>query len=233
MKIEKLEEFRNYYKELERLLIETEEYVAVDEINFKVYSIRFNWLYQSICSEVDVVMKEIAGYVEPLANHENIAKCRGIILNKYKSISNLKVKYGALNKPIIPWESWSKGKNPAWWDTYNNIKHHRVDTDDTSKLSFYKLANLENVLQALAGLYVLEWYLLVEYTLLDYEINDAMVFYGISDENKATEKAKGQIAFSFCKGKMEVEQFKGLNTYFAGYHSFDYNKLCKILRGKI
>lgn len=37
--------------------------------------------------------------------------------------------------------------NPEWWVSYNNVKHHRLDS--------YAEANLGNVLQALSGLFVL------------------------------------------------------------------------------
>ena len=36
--------------------------------------------------------------------------------------------------------------NPEWWASYNNVKHHRLDS--------YAEANLGNVLRALSGLFV-------------------------------------------------------------------------------
>lgn len=54
---------------------------------------------------------------------------------------------------INPWSSWwaddgtESTMNPEWWVSYNNVKHHRLDS--------YAEANLGNVLQALSGLFVL------------------------------------------------------------------------------
>ena len=42
-------------------------------------------------------------------------------------------------------------KSPDWWSPYNRVKHERIDN--------FRNANLKNVANALAGLYILELYL--------------------------------------------------------------------------
>ncbi len=229
MRIEKLEVLHSYFKELVRLLTETENYIALDELNFKAYSVKYNWLYQSICSEIDVVLKELVYYIDPGRKRESITECREVITSKYPSISGMEVKYAGLRDSINPWESWKKGENPMWWKTYNNVKHHRIERDAENYVPYYKLANQENVLYSLAGLYVLEWYLLCEYELTESEKKDSVDFYAQRDEAIAEKNAKGQIAISLDCKKMSIVNFKGLKTFFAGYYNFDYDRMVEIL----
>jgi len=53
-------------------------------------------------------------------------------------------RYGLVMKP---WEAWGKGQNPSWWRSHNNIKHERN--------LYFGEANLENALNAVAGLFCL------------------------------------------------------------------------------
>ena len=57
--------FWSYYLELERQFIETKRYVEFSSDNDKAYSVEYLKLYQAICSEIDVVGKEIASDVVP------------------------------------------------------------------------------------------------------------------------------------------------------------------------
>lgn len=231
MMIEKLEEFRKYYKELEKLLINTEEYIAIDVLNYKAYSIKYNWLYQSICSEIDVVLKELAYNIDPTSKRENIDQCKKTILEKYPIISSIRVKHCAINEAICPWESWDIA-NPNWWKIYNNIKHHRVDKTviDNENLPFYKLANQKNVLYALAGLYILEWFFIIEYKPTSEEIDKAITFFALRDKEKAIEQMMSHCAISLGSEVLDIEDFKGLKTFSFGYTHFNYNKLCEITK---
>lgn len=55
----------DYYLELENRMKETRRYIEYDEYNFKAYSSNYLMLFQSVCSEIDVVGKEIAAYFNP------------------------------------------------------------------------------------------------------------------------------------------------------------------------
>jgi hypothetical protein len=50
----------------------------------------------------------------------------------------------------LPWQQWDRGENPNWWRSYNDVKHERH--------GHFASANLENALDAVAGLLVLVSY---------------------------------------------------------------------------
>ena len=52
------QEYFNYYLELERDFFLTEPYVTIDVDNFSSFSIQYNRMYQSICSEIDSLQKQ-------------------------------------------------------------------------------------------------------------------------------------------------------------------------------
>ena len=53
---------------------------------------------------------------------------------------------------LRPWDNWTQPQGvPNWWTAYNKIKHHRHTE--------YHQANLKNVLNAVAGLFVACLYL--------------------------------------------------------------------------
>ena len=56
---EKYIDYFLYYAELEREFFSTEPFVTIEKDNFKTYSIKYNMLYQSICSEIDCLLKEL------------------------------------------------------------------------------------------------------------------------------------------------------------------------------
>ena len=49
-----------YYLELEEQFISTKRYVAFDAANYKSYSLEYLKLLEAVCSEIDIVGKEIA-----------------------------------------------------------------------------------------------------------------------------------------------------------------------------
>lgn len=73
------------------------------------------------------------------------------MLKKWPGITNQKVAMKDIE--LIPFMNWSLQpyNSPDWWTPYNNVKHKRIKN--------YKEANLKNVLNSLAALYILEHYL--------------------------------------------------------------------------
>ena len=55
----------NYFLELEKQLLSTRRYVAFDVANYKTYSMEYLKLIEAVCSEIDVVGKEIAHQIDP------------------------------------------------------------------------------------------------------------------------------------------------------------------------
>lgn len=142
-----------YYETLEKDFIDTIRYVSLDESNYSTYSIEYARLLQTICSEVDVLMKEYCHILSPEKKEikvENINDYARVILEKDKNFSNnsIYLKKYAHNLKLVPFANWEAEKSPEWWKCYNNVKHRR-----NHKM---KDANQKNVLYSLAGLYLLE-----------------------------------------------------------------------------
>jgi hypothetical protein len=60
-------------------------------------------------------------------------------------LSESKVKLIQTNEVLTPFEDWKENETPEWWSSYDQVKH---------RAQFDK-ANLDNVIQALAVLFLL------------------------------------------------------------------------------
>ena len=72
-------------------------------------------------------------------------------------------------------------QTPEWWRAYNKVKHQRAALNPSTPEENYGLANFGNVVQAFAGLYMLEYALLCELgTENDLEgfLDDSVLFRG-------------------------------------------------------
>ena len=171
-----IESFTNQYWEyfltLEKDFLNTERYLTFDEDNFRSFSVEFAKLMQTICSEIDVLLKEYCKFLKNDYRSDTIAKYAYIITSHRKEILNQEV-FLKKKKHIKfkPWEKWEytlnldakgiqkvNGTPPQWWTMYNKIKHERTTFSKTHKKHFFKFANLENVLNALSGLFIIEMY---------------------------------------------------------------------------
>lgn len=169
-----IKSYWNYYLELEEQLIQTKKFVDFDISNYKTFSMEFLKLLQATCSEIDVVAKVIAETFEPdFSNfsNKNISKWGFIIQKHFKDIQSKKVSF-LKDLYITPWQNWlyeqykdSKGqfryrladtaKTPPWWIAYNKVKHERTSYYQKGKTNYCR-ANLENLIYAMAALYILE-----------------------------------------------------------------------------
>lgn len=176
----------DYYLELEERMEATKKYVEYDEDNFKTYSSTYLMLMQAVCSEIDVVGKEIAGYYCPTFDLEKDDKP----INRWwyeiqdKLPNTIRSVKFANAFEVNPWENYrvvmkvsqrnnngnvinvtnynlqgkTKGitfSTPKWWNAYNKVKHKRVQSDADG--INYKKANLRNLSNAFAALYLLEF----------------------------------------------------------------------------
>lgn len=173
-----IKSYWNYYIELEDQLHATKKYVDFDESNYKTFSVEYLKLLQATCSEIDVVGKIIAEYYDSTfkkVDNKNIQKWGMLIHNAFPEIESTKVSF--LNdKEILPWKNWDyetfydknqrlryrlkAGKDsPAWWTAYNKVKHERTSRYKEGKTN-YSRANLENLILAMAALYIIEmWFI--------------------------------------------------------------------------
>lgn len=148
----------NYYLVLEKDFLSMEPYVAIDQTNFSTYSVEFLKLFQTICSEIDVVAKCLCNKLNASSNLDNITKYQQCITNQLPDFANSEVDVTNSDISLSPWKSWSSNESqaPEWWNKYNKVKHQRTTISSSSSEQYYKSANLENVLNALAALFILE-----------------------------------------------------------------------------
>lgn len=154
-----------YYLVLEKDFLQTERFISFDlgknylydkkgctnYGNSMCFSNEFIKQYQSICSEIDVILKTICKEINNKSKAKEIKGYTNEVLKKWPGITNQKVAMKYIE--LIPFMNWSLQpyNSPDWWTPYNNVKHKRIKN--------YKEANLKNVLNSLAALYILEHYL--------------------------------------------------------------------------
>jgi len=159
--------YLNYYLLLERDLEVIFKYIEPEDANMKTYSLENVRLYLSICSEIDILFKQVLSG----PNLKNIDQYRKKMNKKYgKNFYNQKVKiekYGITAKS--PWINFKNDKNPSWWTSYNKIKHDR--------LVKFNQATLKNIINAMSGLFVLVCFYISD--------NDEQIGrYSVPDYNK-------------------------------------------------
>ena len=135
----------DYYLDLEEQFLHTKKYIAFDIYNQNAYSVEFLKLMQAVCSEIDVVAKEVASKLEPsfkVDNTTNIQKWGYVLQNKLPQILTAEVVFNH-DIRVAPWRNWiyeqyrdrnnalryrlkDKSRTPKWWKAYNNVKHERT-----------------------------------------------------------------------------------------------------------
>ena len=179
-----------YYMVLEKDFLNVERFVSFDlgdnylynggtpthVENSQVYSVEFVKQYLAICSEVDVILKTICGELGDVTSETMPAYTNTILGDAFwQNIVNQKVKF--CDMELNPFANWSSSpyKSPEWWTPYNGVKHQRLEKG--------KEANLKNVVNSLAGLYVLGNYL-VKY------IDDKIVPKNLDNIDVPNDKSK-------------------------------------------
>jgi len=140
-----------YFLAIEADLNRTTRFVEFAPENFGVYSIELTHILLSSSSEVDVVAKALCNEVNPSTAHENIDAYRKTLVAKFPRFPQMEVNVPRHGLTVCPWEAWGHDTNPDWWRSYNKVKHERN--------VHYKKANLENTLNAVAGLFCLVLFL--------------------------------------------------------------------------
>lgn len=141
-----------YYLRLEDEFYNTLDYVELSKENYATYSKEYSKLLLSIGSEIDIVCKQLCKEIEPNKSHNNITDY-AMILCDYENLVNTSVKCKLIEGDFKPFENWTKDSSPEWWQSYNKVKHDRVENEN------YKKGNLNNVFVSLMGLYVLNRFL--------------------------------------------------------------------------
>ena len=154
----------SYYLVLEKDFLDTERYISfefgdnylydshqiIDYGNSNTFSNEFVKQYQAICSEIDVILKSICKELGNTVANE-MPQYTDLVLNQWSHLPDQKVKMKDIElQPLKNWSSNLVYKSPDWWKPYNCVKHERLEN--------FRKANLKNVTNALAGLYILELY---------------------------------------------------------------------------
>ena len=167
-----INQFWKYYVNLENDFLSLERYVTFESDNLSTYSLEYNRLYQAIGSEVDVVAKELCRLLGNNGSKNITGYCK-TINDKCTKFKDEEIEVKIFKTKIYPWKDCDKKaakkelNNPIWWELYNKVKHFRLaicdyENCDLLNKPFYKAANLKNVLDALAGLFQLEFYCLLK-----------------------------------------------------------------------
>lgn len=141
----------NYFLALEKDLENLSRYVEFCQSNFKCHSLEIVRMLLAAASEVDVVAKKLCQKINTGSSADNINQYRDEIKSIYPNMPNFKVIIPRFGLDLAPWLNWNHNRGvPLWWTAYNKVKHHR----DTH----FDRANLENVLNAVSGLFVITLY---------------------------------------------------------------------------
>ncbi len=169
-----LKSYWSYYIELESQFIETKRYVEFSTDNQKTYSVEYLKLYQAVCSEIDVVGKEIAQRVNPnftVDTRTNIQKWGYEFQRQFGGIKDISVSFIGEQRlqPFFNWEyetytdrggshkiRLANGATNVipWWRNYNKVKHQRIGL--VTGTQNFPLANQFNLISSLSALFLME-----------------------------------------------------------------------------
>ncbi len=134
-----------HFLALEADFAATSRYLEFSQENFGAYSVEYAKLLLAVGSEVDVLCKLMCEAVDSAAKRENINDYRACLTGHTKLASE-EILIRRYNLTFRPWDDWSRGNNPTWWKSYNNVKHQRD--------VYFADANLGNCANAISGLFV-------------------------------------------------------------------------------
>jgi len=150
------------YERLEREFRKLTFSISLDDANLEVFSMYLAELVLRIGQECENVGKSLAkelglsppsGLIEDL-NFPRLGTllCTTVPL-KTKTVEVRWIYQSLTNKLLSPFDSWSTGTstNPAWYVAYNGLKHDRNAN--------FRQATYRNVLEGLAGLFILNLWL--------------------------------------------------------------------------
>jgi hypothetical protein len=140
-----------FFESLDDELHSLSRIIEFDNGNFATFSVLMARLYLSVGSEIDVVAKLLCARIDAAAKVRNMDDYREVITKRHPNFAALKTELPGHELEFQPWITWSHGTNPSWWKSYNDVKHERS--------TYYRDANLGNLLESASGLLVLLIYL--------------------------------------------------------------------------
>jgi hypothetical protein len=125
-------------------------FIEFSPANYPTYSVELARLYLSVCSEIDVIAKQLCSKIDPNAKAGDIKDYQVVICQKYPNFSAFAIEMPSHQLSFIPWGDWQNESVPGWWTGHNKVKHMRD--------KYFAMANLKNVLEASSGLLVILTY---------------------------------------------------------------------------
>jgi hypothetical protein len=144
----------NYFLAFDADLSRLSRYIEFHTDNYNCFSLEIARVLLAAASEVDVVAKLLCRKVKPDSKAENINDYQQEILNAFPKFGQFEVLAERFGLSMHPWDEWANGRSPFWWRAYNEVKHQRD--------AHFQKANLKNMLNAVAGLFVACLYLYEE-----------------------------------------------------------------------
>jgi hypothetical protein len=135
----------HYFISLEKDVLDSIQYVELDDANKTTFSIVYAKMLFSLCAEIEVILKALCERITPGGNPRNIDQYRETILKAFPAFHKIEIQIPRYMMSKKPWDLWSTGKNPDWWHAYTSVKHNRA--------AAFCDANQGNVIEALAALF--------------------------------------------------------------------------------
>jgi len=139
--------FWEYYLSIEADLAACSRFVEFTEANYATYSTEFARIIVAAAAEIDAILSELCGVLDPRAKAGTINQYHPIICTQFPVFTQCGVEVRRSHLFLEPWRGWEKGQSPNWWGQgYNKIKHDRTN--------HFQEANLLNALQAVGALFL-------------------------------------------------------------------------------
>jgi len=185
-----------YLVAIERDLAEISRYVEFDDRNLNCFSIELAKILLSAGAETDVVCKQVCKVVNSNSSADDIHQYRNEITPAYPQIPRLAVLLPRFGLTLHPWDEWNNTSGvPHWWTGYNKVKHERN--------SYYDRANLQNALNAVAGLFVMVLYLYKEKAELG-ELTPRLQLLTVDDEHYGGGRLRRNVFFLEIKSASKL-----------------------------
>ncbi len=155
------------------------EYIEPSDINLEVYSHRLYELLLRAATECETNFTSILkdnGYNEDEKEERNLNIIDYHLINISSKLSDYEVKlnFWKPTKILKPFSDWEESYKLNWYSDYNKVKHNRYNK--------FNNASFDNVLKAVAGLFVV---LFSQF--------DIYTFNGYQDNNESSEDDDGFI----------------------------------------
>lgn len=141
----------HYFISLEKELENSFNYIEPESDNLKCYGAKFVSLLNSACIEFESLSKVLIKHQRPAAKIGNIGEIKKNLLELFPEIGTNEVEIPRINETKAPFKGWGDDSKLDWWDAFTSLKHHRINS--------YHLANLNNVLDAMAALVIIILYI--------------------------------------------------------------------------